>query len=88
MIRVLYIGWQRFKEGATFLSKKLEMSSVGQLPAENDRAIGVVRFVDFQFEVKCRCFRCGDEKIAGCTSVEGSFCSALSLLTPYLTIFD
>ena len=37
------------------------MSSVG-----NDRATGVVRFVDFWFEVKCRCFRCGDEKIAGC----------------------
>ena len=24
------------------------------------------RFVDFRFEVKCRCCRCGDEKIAGC----------------------
>ena len=43
------------------MSRKLEMSSVG-----NDRATGFVRFVDFWFEVKCRCFRCGDEKIAGC----------------------
>ena len=32
----------------------------------NDRATGVVRFVDFRFEVKCRCFRRGDEKIT-CT---------------------
>ena len=26
----------------------------------------LVRFVDFRFEVKYRCFRRGDEKIAGC----------------------
>ena len=43
------------------------MSSVGQLHVgRNDRATGVVRFVDFRFEVKCRCFRRGDEKIVGC----------------------
>ena len=33
------------------MSRKLEMSSVGQLHAgRNDRATGVVRLVDFRFE--------------------------------------
>ena len=27
---------------------------------------GIVRFVDLRFEIKCRCFRCGDKKITGC----------------------
>ena len=32
----------------------------------NDRTNGIVRLVDFRFEIKCRCFRCGDENIADC----------------------
>ena len=48
MIRVLYIGCQRFNEReAIFLSRKLEMSSVGATAGRNDRAIGVVRFCGF-----------------------------------------
>ena len=34
MIRVLYIGCRDLTKGAIFLSRKLEMSSVGQLQAE------------------------------------------------------
>ena len=59
MIRVLYIGWQRFNERSNFL---VCWATAGR----SDRATGVVRFADFRFEVKCRCFRHGDEKIAGC----------------------
>ena len=32
----------------------------------NDRANGIVILVDFRFEIKCRCFSCGDENIAVC----------------------
>ena len=66
MIRVLYIGWQRFNERSHFLVQKAGNEFCWATAGRNDRATGVVRLVDFRFEVKCRCFRRGDEKIAGC----------------------
>ena len=65
MIRVLYIGWQRFNERSHFLVQKAGNEFCWAAAGRNDRATGVVRFVDFRFEVKCRCFRRSDEKIAG-----------------------
>ena len=66
MISVLYIGWQRFNERSHFLVLKTGNEFCWAIAGRNDRATGVVRFVDFRFEVKCRCFWCGDAKIAGC----------------------
>ena len=49
----------------------------------NDRATRFVRFVDFRFKIKCKCFRCGDDKVAGC---RGQFFFRIEFVNPIQTL--
>ena len=66
VIRVLYVCWQRFNERSHFLVQKARDKFCWETAGRNDQTTGTVRLVDFRFKIKCRCFRCCDEKIVEC----------------------